>query len=58
MGANQGCVCIDNMELLKSWCKKRFEGMDQQLDDFFSKVTFGMYTACTERDLLMISSAR
>ena len=29
---------VDNIELLKSWCKKRFEGMEQQLDEYFAKV--------------------
>ncbi|KAK9805994.1 hypothetical protein WJX73_002102 [Symbiochloris irregularis] len=28
---------LDNLEMLKSWCRKRFEGMDQQLDEYFAK---------------------
>ena len=28
----------DNIELLRGWCKKRFEGMEQQLQELFEQV--------------------
>ena len=27
----------DNIELLRGWCKKRFEGMEQQLQELFEQ---------------------
>jgi Leucine zipper with capping helix domain len=31
-------VSADNTYNLQSWCKKRFEGMEAQLDEFFKQV--------------------
>ena len=31
-------VAADNLDSLKKWCKKRFEGMEQALDKLFQEV--------------------
>ena len=37
-------IATDNIEGLHDWCKKRFEGMGEQLEGFFKEVWFSMST--------------
>lgn len=32
-------TCADNIVALEKWCKRKYEGMGGQLDDFFKEVT-------------------
>jgi hypothetical protein len=36
-GADSCLYSADNLWALQSWCKKRFEGMDSNLDSFFKE---------------------